>query len=170
MSKAAVRSSPTRARSEARAPRFHAVGFWRRFAAGLVDGLIVIPFASGLAWIVGKIAGFGLPPSLGVDYWLDLLLGTDPSMVALVAILIATSSIYLFIFQATLGRTLGMRLLGGRVIDIYGDPPTTGRAALRTAGSLLCLATLGLGFLWIGFDSEKRGLHDWIASTYVVKA
>jgi uncharacterized RDD family membrane protein YckC len=24
--------------------------------------------------------------------------------------------------------------------------------------------------LWIGFDREKRGLHDWIADTYVVKA
>jgi uncharacterized RDD family membrane protein YckC len=30
--------------------------------------------------------------------------------------------------------------------------------------------TLGLGFLWIGFDSEKRGLHDWLSGTYVVKA
>jgi uncharacterized RDD family membrane protein YckC len=28
---------------------------------------------------------------------------------------------------------------------------------------------LFLGFLWIGFDSEKRGLHDWIAGTYVVR-
>jgi uncharacterized RDD family membrane protein YckC len=27
-----------------------------------------------------------------------------------------------------------------------------------------------LGFLWVGFDSEKRGLHDWIAGTYVIKA
>ena len=31
------------------------------------------------------------------------------------------------------------------------------------------LATLGLGFLWIAFDSEKRGLHDWLSGTYVVK-
>jgi uncharacterized RDD family membrane protein YckC len=29
--------------------------------------------------------------------------------------------------------------------------------------------TLGLGFLWIGFDSEKRGLQDWVSGTYVVK-
>jgi uncharacterized RDD family membrane protein YckC len=27
-----------------------------------------------------------------------------------------------------------------------------------------------LGFFWVGFDSEKRGLHDWIAGTYVIKA
>ena len=30
-------------------------------------------------------------------------------------------------------------------------------------------ATLFLGFLWIGFDSEKRGLQDWIAGTYVIR-
>ena len=30
-------------------------------------------------------------------------------------------------------------------------------------------ATLGLGFAWIGFDREKRGLHDWLAGTYVVR-
>jgi uncharacterized RDD family membrane protein YckC len=29
---------------------------------------------------------------------------------------------------------------------------------------------LALGFLWIGFDREKRGLHDWLADTYVVRA
>ena len=34
---------------------------------------------------------------------------------------------------------------------------------------LLGVATLGLGFIWIAFDSEKRGLHDWLAGTYVVK-
>ena len=39
----------------------------------------------------------------------------------------------------------------------------------RTAGYLAGLATLSLGFLWIGFDAEKRGLHDWIAGTYVIR-
>jgi len=24
--------------------------------------------------------------------------------------------------------------------------------------------------LWIGFDREKRALHDWVAGTYVVLA
>jgi uncharacterized RDD family membrane protein YckC len=29
--------------------------------------------------------------------------------------------------------------------------------------------TLSLGYLWIAFDAEKRGLHDWIAGTYVIR-
>ena len=41
---------------------------------------------------------------------------------------------------------------------------------MRCAGYLAGVATLFLGFLWMGFDSEKRGLHDWIAGTYVIRA
>ena len=41
---------------------------------------------------------------------------------------------------------------------------------LRSGGYVAAAATLLLGFLWIGFDSEKRGLHDWIAGTYVIRA
>ena len=41
---------------------------------------------------------------------------------------------------------------------------------VRCAGYLASIATLFLGFLWIGFDSEKRGLQDWIAGTYVIRA
>jgi len=62
-----------------------------------------------------------------------------------------------------------MRALGLKVIDVYGEPPSVTRSALRTLGYLAGLATLGLGFVWVGFDAEKRGLHDWIAGTYVIR-
>jgi uncharacterized RDD family membrane protein YckC len=61
-------------------------------------------------------------------------------------------------------------LLGVRVIDVYGEPPSALRALARTLGYFVAAATGGLGFLWIGFDREKRGLHDWISGTYVIKA
>ena len=57
-----------------------------------------------------------------------------------------------------------------KVIDVYGDPPSPARCVARCAGYLASVATLFLGFLWIGFDSEKRGLQDWIAGTYVIRA
>jgi uncharacterized RDD family membrane protein YckC len=162
-------ATPTpRARPQVR--RFHAAGFWRRLAAGLVDLAIIAPVAMALSWLVGKLAGFGLPPNLGVDYWLDLLLGTDPSMVTLAVMLLATGASYAFVFQLTASQTPGMRLLRIRIIDVYGDPLAIARVGLRTAGYLANVVTLGLGFFWIGFDSEKRGLHDWIAGSYVVSA
>ena len=47
---------------------------------------------------------------------------------------------------------------------------TLRQALARCAGYVASVATLFLGFLWIGFDSEKRGLQDWIAGTYVIRA
>jgi uncharacterized RDD family membrane protein YckC len=83
---------------------------------------------------------------------------------------IAIGEVYLLVFHIVRGRTLGMQVMKLKVIDVYGDPPSPRRCVARCAGYLACAATLFLGFLWIGFDSEKRGLHDWIAGTYVIKA
>ena len=56
------------------------------------------------------------------------------------------------------------------MIDVYGERPSFARIGLRVGGYLVGLCTLFLGFLWIGFDAEKRGLHDWIAGTYVIRS
>lgn len=158
------------ARSRAEAKRFHAAGFWIRFLASLLDLAVIVPVALLLSWLIGKIAGYGMPPNIGLDYLLDLLLGSDPSMVTVAVMLTITAGLYALVFQIIAAQTLGMRVCRLRIIDVYGDPPSMGRAAIRTLGYLANMLTLGLGFIWIGFDSEKRGLHDWIASTYVVKA
>jgi uncharacterized RDD family membrane protein YckC len=63
-----------------------------------------------------------------------------------------------------------MRTLGLTIVDLYGDPPSVLRSIARTVGYLAAAVTLGLGFLWIGFDRERRGLHDWLSGTHVVKA
>jgi uncharacterized RDD family membrane protein YckC len=77
---------------------------------------------------------------------------------------------YLLLFQIVVGRTLGMRAMQIKIIDIYGDRPSAARCVARCAGYIAGVATLFLGFLWMGFDSEKRGLQDWIAGTYVIRA
>ena len=122
--------------------------------------------------MVGAVAGIHLPGGRlrGIDFWIDLMLASDPALVGGIGLTLAIALVYVFLFQVTMGRTPGMRLLKMRIIDIYGGAPSTGRAALRSAGYLAGAATLLLGYLWIGFDREKRGLHDWIAGTYVVKA
>ena len=39
--------------------------------------------------------------------------------------------IYLLVFQITLGRTLGMRLMRMRIIDVYGERPSPARCLAR---------------------------------------
>ena len=150
---------------------FYVGGFWRRFAGGAIDLAILLPICFILTWLAGALSGVHLPASRhrGLDFWLDLFLGSDPALIGGLGLSVAIGLIYALVFQVTRQRTIGMRVLRMRVIDLYGDPPTIGPCAARTAGYLASLATLGLGFLWIGFDSEKRGLHDWLSGTYVVK-
>jgi uncharacterized RDD family membrane protein YckC len=147
------------------------VGFWRRSAAAGIDLAVIIPVASLLTWIASAIAGVHIPRSNmhGPDFWLDLFLASDPALLMALGLFTAIGCIYLFVFQVTMGRTLGMHVLKIRVIDLWGDTPSNARCAARTAGYVASALTLFLGFLWIGFDSEKRGLHDWIAGTYVIR-
>lgn len=158
------------ARARAQVTTVHVAGMWRRAAAGFVDLAILTPVVVVLVWLANRLTGAHVPSSrTSIDFWLDLLLTSDPAVLSAVIVCVATGLLYLFVFQATVGQTLGMRLLHLRVIDVYGDPPTYARAGLRTAGYLASAATLFLGFWWIGFDAEKRGLHDWIAGTYVIR-
>jgi uncharacterized RDD family membrane protein YckC len=151
----------------------HVVGFWRRLVAAAIDLAIVIPATLIIALIAGRITGLHMPSNLhllDIDLWIDLVLATDPALVMALVLFAAIGLVYLLVFQIIVGRTLGMRVMGLKIIDVYGDPPSAGRCVARCAGYLAGVATLFLGFLWMGFDSEKRGLQDWIAGTYVIRA
>jgi uncharacterized RDD family membrane protein YckC len=161
-------------RPKREAASVHVVGFWKRLVAAAIDLAIVIPAALIVTLVASKLAGIHLPPSnlhlLDIDLWIDLVLATDPALLMGLVLFVAIGLLYLLVFLIVRGRTLGMQVLRMKVIDVYGDRPSPGRCALRCAGYLASAATLLLGFLWIGFDSEKRGLHDWIAGTYVIRA
>lgn len=151
----------------------YVVGFWKRLAAGLIDFFVILPVAMLVTFIVSKVADVHLPAKniklLDVDMWIDLVLAGSSALVMALVLFLAITLTYLLVFQITLGRTLGMRILKMKIIDIYGDPPSPARCVARCAGYLAGIATLFLGFLWIGFDNEKRGLQDWIAGTYVIR-
>lgn len=161
-------------RTKREAASVYVVGFWKRWLAAAIDLAIVIPSSLIITLIASKIAGVHLPPSnlhlLDVDLWIDLVLATDPALLMGLVLFVAIGLTYLLVFHIVRGRTVGMQLLKMKVIDVYGDPPSPRRCIVRCAGYLASAATLFLGFLWIGFDSEKRGLHDWIAGTYVIRA
>jgi uncharacterized RDD family membrane protein YckC len=165
---------PTVPRGRRDAPTVHVVGFWRRLAAAMVDLAIIVPATLLVTLVASKLSGVHMPPSnlhlLDVDLWIDLVLASDPAVVMGLVLFTAIGLTYLLVFQIVVGRTLGMRLLRMRIIDVYGDRPSPARCVARCGGYLAGAATLFLGFLWMGFDSEKRGVQDWIAGTYVIRA
>jgi uncharacterized RDD family membrane protein YckC len=148
-------------------------GLWRRAAAAAIDLAVIAPIAVLACWLTSQISGVGLPAMkigpLDIDLWIDLVLDVDPGLMMGMALCSAIGLAYLSIFHIVRGQTLGMKVMKMKIIDAYGDSPSPRRCLIRVLGYVVNLATLGLGFLWIGFDSEKRGLHDWMAGTYVVR-
>jgi uncharacterized RDD family membrane protein YckC len=66
--------------------------------------------------------------------------------------------------------TPGKVLLKVKVVDAEsGNAMTNGQAVGRYFAYLASSLPLGLGFVWIVFDSKKRGWHDIICRTVVIK-
>jgi uncharacterized RDD family membrane protein YckC len=79
---------------------------------------------------------------------------------------------WLFVYYAyswaTAGKTLGMSLVGLRVVRSDGAAISARQAALRTIALPLSFLLFGLGFLGILIGKHRRALHDVIANTAVV--
>ncbi len=146
-------------------------GLWRRLLATIVDGVVLSPVLLLLGWLAFRVTG--LRPPVGQDLRpeaiLEVFLEGGSFLYGLIGTGLVILLLYGVLFMATTGATLGLRLLRLRVINPYGDSPEWWRMLLRCLGFLISVLLLGLGFLWIGFDREKRGLHDWLAGTYVIR-
>jgi len=156
---------------EAAGSKVFVAGLIRRAVAGAVDTLIVAPILLFAGWITCKATGAQLPPlsELRFESGLELVLDGGSLFYSLLALGALILVLYGSLFMATTGATPGLRLLGLRVINVYGESPEWWRALIRCVGSIVSALALGLGLLWIGFDREKRGLHDWLAGTYVIR-
>ena len=119
------------------------MGFWIRFVAYIVDGIILfIP---------------SIVLSLAVDAPASTLLG------------IAVGFAYRVGFWTAQGATLGQKAVGVKVTTVDGEPIDFGRAFLRFIIHLPSQFIAGIPFLVIAFTPQKRGLHDYIAGTVVIK-
>jgi uncharacterized RDD family membrane protein YckC len=72
-------------------------------------------------------------------------------------------------FWSTTGQTPGSGVLSIRVRADSGEILSPRRALVRFVGLLLAALPLGAGFLPILLDDRRRGLHDLLARTVVVR-
>jgi uncharacterized RDD family membrane protein YckC len=130
-------------------------GVWRRMIAGLLDLFVVAvisaPIAGGIEFVKGQ--------------W------SDPRVIGLMGgIVLAVMFSYLTVSIALTGRTLGMRLLSLRTIDVRtGLIPTGGQAMKRAVGYIFSLALLGIGIIYALVDREGRTMHDRFSKTIVIR-
>jgi uncharacterized RDD family membrane protein YckC len=141
-------------------------GFWLRFAAVIIDGILlgVVGFVLNLVIglqrpMFGARPGFGNPAfNLGL-----ILSGTAVGIVLewLYYALMETSK-----FQGTLGKMA----LGLIVTDLNGQPISFGRATGRNFGKLISrYFTLYIGFMMAGWTQQKQALHDMMAGCLVLR-
>lgn len=157
------------------APGIAYAGFWIRFAAALIDGIIVGvplvivflvvegPALSSYANCVDIAAQSGSFATIcsstyigSVGYWYLIGLGVQ--------------LLYFVILWSKLGGTLGQRMLGLHVVDAAtGQNISIGRSLGRFLGYVISIIALYIGLIWAAFDPRKQGWHDKIASTFVVR-
>lgn len=86
------------------------------------------------------------------------------------AIIPLAKMIYSTIMEASSRQgSYGKVLMGLKVSDEQGLPITFSRSVVRNLSKLLCIATLGLGYMMGFFDKRQQCLHDRIAGTLVIK-
>jgi uncharacterized RDD family membrane protein YckC len=137
--------------------RGHYAGAVSRFVAYAIDlgiisllfGLVIaaISFAASLVGHTINWSRSDLPVAIGYGIWWFL---------------------YFAYSWAANGKTFGMAVLGIGVVSTEGDIAGPRRAIVRAVFFPLSFLLLGLGFVGILIDSERRALHDVVAHTTVV--
>ncbi len=138
-------------------------GFWIRFVALFIDGIILSIALFPLSIALGAFTTVGrTDPTRGLRITAGYI-----GLSYLFNIAIACTYSTFFVSQK--GATPGKMLLGLKVVTASGGPVSIGRAAGRFFASYLSGLILCLGYIMAAFDSEKRALHDHICGTRVIR-
>jgi uncharacterized RDD family membrane protein YckC len=143
------------------APGLRYAGFWVRFTAYLIDYiplsiLAAVSKVSGVTSTCTSISGGSL-----CSYRVN---GTG------LGIMTAVLGLYWVVTWSQLGGSLGQKALGLRVVNAAdGTNVSIGKALLRFVGYIISAIPFAVGLIWAGFDPQKQGWHDKIASTFVVR-
>lgn len=136
-------------------------GFFVRLAAYVID------------WVVsGVISLLALIPISMICGVLPESIGTEPILFQYTLSGILTYCVkvgYFILLTYTTGKTLGKRAMNLRVINADGTLKLNLVNVIfrETIGRFLA-AIMNLGYLMIGIDSDKRGLHDRLCDTLVI--
>ena len=135
-------------------------GFWRRVPAYLIDAVVVtLPLV--LLWM---LLGLPTPTSMAE------LTEPPPEFRRLQLLNAFLTLVYDTALIALYAATVGKRALGLYVVRADGSRIGWGRALSRHLLTALTAGlTLGLVFLVVAIREDKRGLHDLICDTVVVR-
>jgi uncharacterized RDD family membrane protein YckC len=139
-------------------------GFWLRFAAYLIDMVILWVPKLAISTGLGALGHYKVPMSRqGIPMFPDM-----GSMGGLLNV--AMDWLYFALMESSSWQaTLGKRACGLIVTDLSGARITFGRATGRYFGKLISGMILYIGFMMAGWTQRKQALHDMMASTLVIR-
>ena len=146
-------------------------GFWKRFAAYLIDS-IILSVAGFLAIlpILGLI-GLGVGSAMSGDS--ESMVGfimaaVGAYLIAILALMVASWLYYALMETSVNQGTLGKMALGIKVTDLNGNRISFGKATGRYFGKILSSMIFMVGYIMAGFTEKKQALHDMMAGCLVV--
>ena len=130
-------------------------GFWKRFAAAFIDGIIhiVVWFVFVIIMVVGGIDDPDVVEGIGARFGFDIIFGWF---------------YYSIMGSSPTQGTLGKMALGIKVTDLEGNRVGFGKATGRYFGKIISALMLSIGFIMVAFTEKKQGLHDMMAGCLVV--
>ena len=135
-------------------------GFWIRLVAKLVD--------SAILWAAGIALAFMAAPLMEGPDVKPLSAFMNERHPLLLLVQVAAAAAYTTAFVGRYGATPGKMAAGLKVVTPDGGPVSYSTALCRYFGEILSSVILGIGYLMVAFDVQKRALHDRICRTRVV--
>ena len=127
-------------------------GFWIRVVAYIIDAILLGVVSNILGLAIGSA-----DPTTGLNY-------TGGGVSFIIGLLY-----FALLESSERGATLGKMAVGLRVVTDQGQRLSLGHALGRYLAKIISGLILGIGYLMVAFTDRKRGLHDMIAGTLVVK-
>lgn len=140
-------------------------GFWRRFAAAIIDSILLMVVGGIGGAIIGGVVGFAIGFSGN-----NVASYTMVITILVYIFSIALNWLYFTLMESSEKQaTLGKMALGIVVTDIHGRRISFGQANIRYWSKIISSIILLIGYIMAAFTEKKQALHDIIANTLVVE-
>jgi uncharacterized RDD family membrane protein YckC len=140
-------------------------GFWLRFVAAIIDGVIL--FVIGM--IIGGISGFLIGFVMGASGSAMQNIQLTVEIVAQIIGIIIGWLYEALLTSSSKQATLGKMALGIRVTGYDGQRISFARATGRHFAKFISAIIFMIGYIMAAFTERKQALHDLLASTLVVR-
>lgn len=150
-------------------PESYYGGFWIRLVAYLIDQAVL-----GAVFVPGFFI-FILPAIIAAHSEGALESGNPPvelirSVVLFTFLVVGSRMFYeILLTSSSWQGTIGKKLLRLKVTDDFGNRISVARSTGRFFAKMLSAMASYIGFIMIAFMDRKRGLHDVIAHTQVLR-